>query len=140
VEVLSQSPRTLYRKLSAKSVVAVSIRNVGVNCPRRDFCANGPIESSPVLSKLTKCGQSSNSSRSWGVKMTPELKEAIVPMPFNGFTQQDYAKKMINEYKAAGVAPQNVFHNPLISTTSSIGITNRHSETRLCFWMMPTLR
>jgi glycerophosphoryl diester phosphodiesterase len=30
-------------------------------------------------------------------------------MPFNGFSQQDYAQKMIDEYKAAGVAPQNVF-------------------------------
>ncbi len=44
-----------------------------------------------------------------GVKMTPELKGASVPMPFNGFTQQDYAQKMINEYKGAGVNPKNVF-------------------------------
>jgi glycerophosphoryl diester phosphodiesterase len=44
-----------------------------------------------------------------GVKMTPELKAPSVPMPFFGFTQQDYAQKMIDEYKAAGVAPQNVF-------------------------------
>jgi len=44
-----------------------------------------------------------------GVKMTPELKEASVKMPFNGFTQQAYAQKMIDEYRAAGVKPQNVF-------------------------------
>jgi glycerophosphoryl diester phosphodiesterase len=44
-----------------------------------------------------------------GVKMTPELKAANVQMPFNGFTQQAYAQKMIDEYKAAGVSPQNVF-------------------------------
>ena len=44
-----------------------------------------------------------------GVKMTPELKSASVPMPFNGFTQADYAQKLIDEYKAAGVAPRNVF-------------------------------
>lgn len=44
-----------------------------------------------------------------GVKMTPELKGASVAMPYNGFTQQDYAQKMINEYKAAGVDPKNVF-------------------------------
>jgi glycerophosphoryl diester phosphodiesterase len=45
-----------------------------------------------------------------GVKMTPELKEASpVAMPFDGFTQQQYAQKMIDEYKAAGVAPRNVF-------------------------------
>jgi len=43
------------------------------------------------------------------VKMTPELKEALVPMPFNGFTQEMYAQKMINEYKQAGVSPGRVF-------------------------------
>jgi glycerophosphoryl diester phosphodiesterase len=30
-------------------------------------------------------------------------------MPFMGFTQQDFAQKMIDEYKIAGVAPENVF-------------------------------
>jgi glycerophosphoryl diester phosphodiesterase len=44
-----------------------------------------------------------------GVKMTPELKPASVAMPFNGFSQQAYAQKMIDEYKAAGVNPKNVF-------------------------------
>lgn len=38
-----------------------------------------------------------------GVKMTPELKSPQVKMPFNGFTQEQYAQKMIDEYKAAGV-------------------------------------
>lgn len=44
-----------------------------------------------------------------GRQMTPELKSASVPMPFNGFTQQAYAQKMIDEYKAAGVAPEHVW-------------------------------
>ncbi len=44
-----------------------------------------------------------------GVKMTPELKLPSVTMPFNGLTQQAYAQKMINEYKAAGVNPRSVF-------------------------------
>jgi glycerophosphoryl diester phosphodiesterase len=44
-----------------------------------------------------------------GVKMTPELKSASVTMPFIGFTQQAYAQKMIDEYKAAGVRPRDVF-------------------------------
>ena len=38
-----------------------------------------------------------------GVKMTPELKSASVPMPFNGFTQQAYAQKMIDELQAGAV-------------------------------------
>lgn len=45
-----------------------------------------------------------------GVKMTPELKEASVEMPFEGdYTQEDYAQQMIDEYKAARVQPEMVF-------------------------------
>ena len=44
-----------------------------------------------------------------GVKMTPELKSASVTMPFDGFTQQAYAQKMIDEYKKARVNPRHVF-------------------------------
>ena len=44
-----------------------------------------------------------------GVKMTPELKSASVPMPFDGFTQQQYAQKLIDELKAAGVPPHRVW-------------------------------
>lgn len=44
-----------------------------------------------------------------GVKMTPELKSPVVPMPFRGFSQQDYAQKLINEYKEAGVRAKDVF-------------------------------
>ena len=44
-----------------------------------------------------------------GVKMTPELKSPNVSMPFNGFSQQDYALKMIGEYKQAGVPARHVW-------------------------------
>jgi glycerophosphoryl diester phosphodiesterase len=44
-----------------------------------------------------------------GVKQTPELKAPAVDMPFDGFTQQAYAQKMIDELVAAGVPPQDVF-------------------------------
>lgn len=44
-----------------------------------------------------------------GVKMTPELKSPSVEMPFDGFTQEAYAQKLIDEYKAAGVPPRNVW-------------------------------
>lgn len=44
-----------------------------------------------------------------GVKMTPELKTPQVEMPFNGFTQQDYATKLISEYEQAGVPAKDVF-------------------------------
>ncbi|WP_245258568.1 glycerophosphodiester phosphodiesterase family protein [Methylopila sp. M107] len=44
-----------------------------------------------------------------GVKMTPELKSPVVPMPFRGFTQAEYAQKLVDEYRQAGVKPKNVF-------------------------------
>lgn len=45
-----------------------------------------------------------------GVKMTPELKSASVPMPYQGsYTQEAYAQQMIDEYKAAGVSARDVW-------------------------------
>lgn len=51
-----------------------------------------------------------------GVKMTPELKSASVTMPFDSdgdgvgdYTQEAYAQQMIDEYKAAGVRPRDVW-------------------------------
>ncbi len=47
--------------------------------------------------------------RKLGVKMTPELKSPAVAMPFDGFTQEQYAQKLIDELRAAGVAPQHAW-------------------------------
>jgi len=44
-----------------------------------------------------------------GVMMTPELKSPSVTMPFNGFTQEAYAQKMIDEYSVARVSPSQVW-------------------------------
>ncbi len=47
--------------------------------------------------------------KSLGVKFTPELKAPSVEMPFDGFSQEDYAQKMIDAYKAAGVPASDVW-------------------------------
>lgn len=44
-----------------------------------------------------------------GAKFTPELKAPDVPMPFGGYTQEKYAQAMLDDYKAAGIDPNNVF-------------------------------
>jgi glycerophosphoryl diester phosphodiesterase len=44
-----------------------------------------------------------------GVKMTPELKDPSVEMPFDDFGQEDYARKLIGEYRAAGVPADRVW-------------------------------
>ncbi len=47
--------------------------------------------------------------KSLGAKFTPELKSPAVEMPFDGFSQADYAQKMIDEYKAAGIPASDVW-------------------------------
>ena len=44
-----------------------------------------------------------------GKRMTPELKSPQVPMPFDGFSQQDYAQKLIDEYREASVPAEDVW-------------------------------
>jgi glycerophosphoryl diester phosphodiesterase len=44
-----------------------------------------------------------------GADFTPELKTPSVDMPFNGFSQQDYAQKLVDEYVAAGIDPSRVW-------------------------------
>ncbi|MEM6308471.1 MAG: glycerophosphodiester phosphodiesterase family protein [Pseudomonadota bacterium] len=47
--------------------------------------------------------------RSLGAKFTPELKSPSVEMPFNGFSQEDYAQKLVDEYRSAGVPASDVW-------------------------------
>lgn len=44
-----------------------------------------------------------------GVRMTPELKEASVELPFGGLTRAALAQRLIDEYVAAGVQPGEVW-------------------------------
>jgi glycerophosphoryl diester phosphodiesterase len=67
------------------------------------------LYSGPTSGELLTHKESIELFRSLGVKMTPELKAPSVTMPFNGFTQEAYAQKMIDEYKAAGVPPARVY-------------------------------
>lgn len=44
-----------------------------------------------------------------GVSMTPELKEPVVEMPFMDYTQADYARQLIEDYRTAGIDPARVY-------------------------------
>lgn len=46
---------------------------------------------------------------SLGAKFTPELKSPVVDMPYNGWSQADYAQALIDEYKAAGIPASDVW-------------------------------
>lgn len=61
-----------------------------------------------VRGTLMSHAQSIELFLSLGVKMIPELKKPQVPMPFKGFTREDYAQKLIDELRTAGVPAQDV--------------------------------
>jgi glycerophosphoryl diester phosphodiesterase len=67
------------------------------------------IYAGPTSGTLLTHAESIELFKTLGAKMTPELKSPSVAMPFEGFTQEAYAQKMIDEYKAAGVAPSKVW-------------------------------
>ncbi|MCY7371082.1 MAG: glycerophosphodiester phosphodiesterase [Polaromonas sp.] len=67
------------------------------------------LYSGPTSGTLMTHKESIELFKRLGVKMTPELKSASVKMPFDGFTQQAYAQKMIDEYKQAGVPARRVW-------------------------------
>lgn len=67
------------------------------------------LYSGPTSGTLMTHKESIELFKQLGVKMTPELKYPAVAMPFDGFTQQAYAQKLIDEYKAAKVPPARVF-------------------------------
>jgi glycerophosphoryl diester phosphodiesterase len=67
------------------------------------------LYSGPTSGTLLSHRESIELFKRLGVKMTPELKSASVAMPFEGFTQEDYAGKLIDEYRQAGVPPQRVW-------------------------------
>ncbi|WP_165857390.1 glycerophosphodiester phosphodiesterase family protein [Marinobacter sp. JSM 1782161] len=48
--------------------------------------------------------------RELGVQFTPELKTPVVDMPFEGdYTQADYARQLIEDYREAGIDPSDVW-------------------------------
>lgn len=67
------------------------------------------LYSGPTSGTLMTHQESIALFRKLGVKMTPELKSASVAMPFEGFSQAQYAQKLVDEYKAAGVPASQVF-------------------------------
>ena len=70
----------------------------------------------PTSGTLLTHAESIELFKALGVKMTPELKTPSIPMPYDSdgdgvgdYSQADFAQQMIDEYKAAGVRPAEVF-------------------------------
>jgi glycerophosphoryl diester phosphodiesterase len=78
------------------------------------------LYSGPGSGTLMTHAESIELFKQLGVDMTPELKSPAVPMPFEGFSQQDYARKLLDEYRAANVPadrvwPQSFNHADVLS-------------------------
>ncbi len=95
--------KTLKGKMDGANNKATTVTDYLKGTPsfRTDtYSANGKVMSHKDFIALAK---------KLDVSVSPELKEALVPMPFDGFTQEMYAQKMINEYKEAHFNPDRVY-------------------------------
>lgn len=95
--------RTLEPKMDASYAQAATAEEYlgGTASFRTDLYATG--------AELMTHKESIELFKSLGAKFTPELKAASVEMPFEGFSQEDYAQKLVDEYKQAGVPGRDVF-------------------------------
>ncbi len=102
-EITLEQFRTLTPKMDDRNAQATTAEEYvqSSNSWRTDLYANEAT--------LLTHAESIELFRSLGAKFTPELKAPSVEMPFNGFSQEDYAQKLIDEYKAAGVPPSDVW-------------------------------
>lgn len=96
--------RTLTGKMDAANAAATTVEEYmdGTAGWRTDlYAADG--------GELMTHAESIALFQSLGTKFTPELKRPVVAMPYNGFTQEAYAQKMIDDYKAAGIPASDVW-------------------------------
>lgn len=105
--------KTLAGKMDAANVDARTVAGYLGGTPdfRTDLYATGGT--------LLTHAESIELFRALGVRMTPELKSPEVPMPFHGFTQEQYAELLIDEYRraevpAAEVLPQSFDLNDVV--------------------------
>ena len=82
------------------------------------------LYSGPTSGTLMTHKESIELFKKLGVKMTPELKSPVVTMPFEGFSQEAYAQKMIDEYRGARVSPRKVWPQSFNQADVLYWITN----------------
>jgi glycerophosphoryl diester phosphodiesterase len=94
--------RTLQGKMDAADATATTVEAymAGTAPFRTDLYSPGTLMTHAESVALFK---------SLGAKFTPELKAPSVEMPFDGFTQEMYAQKLVDEYKAAGIPASDVW-------------------------------
>lgn len=97
--------KTLRGKMDAFNPMAKTVQEFMDGTPKW----RTDLYSGPTSGTLMTHTESIALFKKLGTKMTPELKSASVKMPFEGFTQEAYAQKMLDEYKVANVPASDVF-------------------------------
>jgi glycerophosphoryl diester phosphodiesterase len=96
--------RTLTAKMDAANTSATTVADYQNGTPRWRtdlYASSGTLMTHAESIALIK---------SLGAKFTPELKAPEVPMPFDGdYSQEKYASQILDEYRAAGIPPGDVF-------------------------------
>lgn len=94
--------RTLKPKMDSSDPTATTVEDyMGGNVTwRTDLYTNG--------AHLMTHAESIQLFKALGAKFTPELKAAVEEMPFEGYSNGDYAQAIVDEYKAAGIPPEDV--------------------------------
>ncbi len=71
--------------------------------------AEAYLKQAEPTGRLITHKQSIELMKSLNVDFTPELKSPKERMPFDGMNQENYAQKMIDEYKQTGIEPSRVW-------------------------------
>ena len=78
--------------------------------------------------------------RDLGAALTPELKRPQVTMPFNGFSQRNYADKMLAEYQRAGVPVKQVYPQSFNIKDVRYWIEKHPEFAQQTIWLVPRQR
>lgn len=97
--------KTLHAKMDGANTRATTVADYMAGTP--DFRTN--LYAGPTSGTLMTLPEAITLFKKLGVGMTPELKTPVVSMPFDGMSQADFAQKMIDAFKAAGVPPSRVW-------------------------------
>ena len=126
--------KTLCARPNVKNTLATSIT---------EYLA--PLKS-PVIAQPSQCGtvmshrDSIELIRDLGAAFTPELKQPQVTMPFNGFSQQNYADKMLAEYQRASVPVKQVYPQSFNIKDVRYWIEKHPEFAQQTIWLVPRQR
>lgn len=126
--------KTLCARPNVKNTLATSVA---------EYLA--PLDS-PVIAQPSQCGtvmshrDSIELIRDLGAAFTPELKAPQVTMPFNGFSQRNYADKMLAEYQHANVPVKQVYPQSFNIKDVRYWIEKHPEFAQQTIWLVPRQR